>query len=293
MIEGSIVALITPMTEEQQVDYKGLQTLVAFHLANQTDGILLLGTTGESTTLSSEEEKRIVHSVMEQVDHKVPIIVGVGTNSTEKTVTRARIFAEMGVDALLVITPYYNKTSDAGMLAHFTTIADAVDVPIILYNVPSRTGISISINVLRILAQHPNIQGIKEASGDFSYLMQVARLVTADFVLYSGNDELIVPTLSIGGIGAISVLANVAPREVHTLIQNYLSGKTTLAKEQQLDFLPLIDALFMEVNPIPVKSALNYLQLPAGPLRLPLVSLNEEQRKQLEKVMTQLEQEGV
>ncbi|MFV0559820.1 MAG: 4-hydroxy-tetrahydrodipicolinate synthase [Enterococcus sp.] len=293
MIEGSIVALITPMTEEQQVDYKGLQTLVAFHLANQTDGILLLGTTGESTTLSSEEEKRIVHSVMEQVDHKVPIIVGVGTNSTEKTVTRARIFAEMGVDALLVITPYYNKTSDAGMLAHFTTIADAVDVPIILYNVPSRTGISISINVLRILAQHPNIQGIKEASGDFSYLMQVARLVTADFVLYSGNDELIVPTLSVGGIGAISVLANVAPKEVHTLVQNYLSGKTTLAKEQQLDLLPLIDALFMEVNPIPVKSALNYLQLPAGPLRLPLVSLNEEQRKQLEKVMPQLEQEGV
>lgn len=281
MIKGSIVALVTPMTETGAVDYLGLEQLIAFHLKEQTDGLLVLGTTGESPTLSEEEEEEIVRFTVEKVNGRIPVIAGAGSNATAKTVKKVQRFAELGADQLLVITPYYNKTSDAGLLAHFKAIADASSLPIILYNVPSRTGMTISLPVLTELAKHPRIIGIKEASGDMSYTMEVAQLIDESFALYSGNDDLILPILSIGGIGVISVWANIQPKVVHELVHDYLDGNSHSAKEKQLTHLALINALFSETNPIPVKAAMNHLGLPAGPLRLPLIELGEEKKQQL------------
>ncbi|PQF24492.1 4-hydroxy-tetrahydrodipicolinate synthase [Enterococcus mundtii] len=281
MIKGSIVALVTPMTETGAVDYLGLEQLIAFHLKEQTDGLLVLGTTGESPTLSEEEEEEIVRFTVEKVNGRIPVIAGAGSNATAKTIKKVKRFAELGADQLLVITPYYNKTSDAGLLAHFKAIADASSLPIILYNVPSRTGMTISLPVLTELAKHPRIIGIKEASGDMSYTMEVAQLINENFALYSGNDDLILPILSIGGIGVISVWANIQPNVVHELVHDYLDGNSHSAKEKQLTHLALINALFSETNPIPVKAAMNHLGLPAGPLRLPLLELGEEKKQQL------------
>ncbi|MBO0460504.1 4-hydroxy-tetrahydrodipicolinate synthase [Enterococcus sp. DIV1298c] len=281
MIKGSIVALVTPMTETGAVDYRGLEQLIAFHLNEQTDGLLVLGTTGESPTLSDEEEEEILRFTVEKVNGRIPVIAGAGSNATAKTVKKVQRFAELGADQLLVITPYYNKTSDVGLLAHFQTIADASSLPIILYNVPSRTGMTIALPVLAELAKHPQIIGIKEASGDMSYTMEVAQLIDETFALYSGNDDLILPVLSVGGIGVISVWANIQPKVVHELVHDYLNGNSHSAKEKQLTHLALINALFSETNPIPVKAAMNHLGLPAGPLRLPLSALGEEKKQQL------------
>ena len=287
MIKGSIVALVTPMTETGAVDYLGLEQLIAFHLKEQTDGLLVLGTTGESPTLSEEEEEEIVRFTVEKVNGRIPVIAGAGSNATAKTVKKVQRFAELGADQLLVITPYYNKTSDVGLLAHFKAIADASSLPIILYNVPSRTGMTISLPVLTELAKHPRIIGIKEASGDMSYTMEVAQLIDESFALYSGNDDLILPILSIGGIGVISVWANIQPKVVHELVHDYLNRNSPSAKEKQLTHLALINALFSETNPIPVKAAMNHLGLPAGPLRLPLIELGEEKKQQLIPLLTE------
>lgn len=285
MIEGSIVALITPMDEQGEVDYDGLERLITFHLSEKTDALLVLGTTGESSTLSSEEEEEILRFTVEKVNGKVPVIAGAGTNATKKTIERVNRFAELGADQVLVITPYYNKTSDAGLLAHFTAIADQSPVPIILYNVPSRTGMTIPIQVLERLAKHPKIIGIKEASGDISYVMAVARLLNEAFVLYSGNDDMILPVLSVGGSGVISVWANIKPKQVHDLVSAFNNGNIEKAQTIQLEALLLIHALFSETNPIPVKAAMEILGLPAGPLRLPLVSLAEEKKEQLARLL--------
>ena len=285
MIEGSIVALITPMDEQGEVDYDGLERLITFHLSEKTDALLVLGTTGESSTLSSEEEEEILRFTVEKVNGKVPVIAGAGTNATKKTIERVNRFAELGADQVLVITPYYNKTSDDGLLAHFTAIADRSPVPIILYNVPSRTGMTIPIQVLERLAKHPKIIGIKEASGDISYVMAVARLLNETFVLYSGNDDMILPVLSVGGSGVISVWANIKPKQVHDLVSAFNNGNIENAQAIQLEALPLIHALFSETNPIPVKAAMEILGLPAGPLRLPLVSLAEEKKEQLARLL--------
>lgn len=287
MIKGSIVALVTPMTETGAVDYLGLEQLIAFHLKEQTDGLLVLGTTGESPTLSEEEEEEIVRFTVEKVNGRIPVIAGAGSNATAKTVKKVQRFAELGADQLLVITPYYNKTSDVGLLAHFKAIADASSLPIILYNVPSRTGMTISLPVLTELAKHPRIIGIKEASGDMSYTMEVAQLIDESFALYSGNDDLILPILSIGGIGVISVWANIQPKVVHEVVHDYLNGNSPSAKEKQLTHLALINALFSETNPIPVKATMNHLGLPAGPLRLPLIELGEEKKQQLIALLTE------
>ncbi|MGG5324575.1 dihydrodipicolinate synthase [Enterococcus pernyi] len=287
MIKGSIVALVTPMTETGAVDYLGLEQLIAFHLKEQTDGLLVLGTTGESPTLSEEEEEEIVRFTVEKVNGRIPVIAGAGSNATAKTVKKVQRFAELGADQLLVVTPYYNKTSDVGLLAHFKAIADASSLPIILYNVPSRTGMTISLPVLTELAKHPRIIGIKEASGDMSYTMEVAQLIDESFALYSGNDDLILPILSIGGTGVISVWANIQPKVVHELVHDYLNGNSPSAKEKQLTHLALINALFSETNPIPVKAAMNHLGLPAGPFRLPLIELGEEKKRQLIALLTE------
>nr|WP_277895484.1 4-hydroxy-tetrahydrodipicolinate synthase [Enterococcus lactis] len=286
MIKGSIVALITPMNEEGSVDYAGLEKLIQFHLDEQTDGLLVLGTTGESSTLTQSEEEKILQLTVKKVAGRVPVIAGAGTNNTKETIEKAKHFASLGADALLVITPYYNKTSDAGLAAHFTAIAEASPIPLILYNVPSRTGMSIPIHVLVDLAEHPNIIGLKEASGDMAYVMDAAaRLISEKFSLYSGNDDLILPVMSVGGSGVISVWANIQPKIVHELVKDMMDGRWQQAKEKQLNALELIHALFSETNPIPVKAAMSLLNLPSGPLRLPLVSLSEEKKKQLAQLL--------
>ena len=285
MIKGSIVALITPMNEEGSVDYAGLEKLIQFHLDEQTDGLLVLGTTGESSTLTQSEEEQILQLTVKKVAGRVPVIAGAGTNNTKETIEKAKHFASLGADALLVITPYYNKTSDAGLAAHFTAIAEASPIPLILYNVPSRTGMSIPIHVLVNLAEHPNIIGLKEASGDMAYVMDAARLIGEEFFLYSGNDDLILPVMSVGGSGVISVWANIQPKIVHELVKDTQDGRWQQAKEKQLNALELIHALFRETNPIPVKAAMSLLDLPSGPLRLPLVSLSKEKKKQLAQLL--------
>lgn len=285
MIKGSIVALITPMNEEGSVDYAGLEKLIQFHLDEQTDGLLVLGTTGESSTLTQSEEEQILQLTVKKVAGRVSVIAGAGTNNTKETIEKAKHFASFGADALLVITPYYNKTSDAGLAAHFTAIAEASPIPLILYNVPSRTGMSIPIHVLVNLAEHPNIIGLKEASGDMAYVMDAARLIGEEFFLYSGNDDLILPVMSVGGSGVISVWANIQPKIVHELVKDTQDGRWQQAKEKQLNALELIHALFSETNPIPVKAAMSLLDLPSGPLRLPLVSLSKEKKKQLAQLL--------
>ena len=270
MIKGSIVALITPMDALGEIDYQGLEKLIEFHLSEGTDGLLVLGTTGESSTLTPEEEEEILRFTEAKVNKRIPVIAGAGTNNTKKTIERVQRLAAIGADQLLVITPYYNKTSDAGLLAHFTAIADQSPRPIILYNVPSRTGMTIPIPVLEKLATHPQISGIKEASGDLAYVMAVGRIL---------------PILSVGGSGVISVWANIQPRLVHELVATFEQGNLRRAQQIQLTALPLIHALFSETNPIPIKAAMEMMALPSGALRLPLVPLSEDKRGVLQELL--------
>ncbi len=285
MVKGSIVALVTPMLEDGSVDYDGLKDLIEFHIANKTDAILVLGTTGESPTLSHEEDEQVAKFTIDQVNKRIPVYVGSGSNSTLTALKQSKKFEEMGADALLVITPYYNKTNDEGMIKHFQTIADGVNIPIVMYNVPGRTGCSISEHAISVLSKHKNIKGIKEASGNIGYVMKVAKYLNDDFVMYSGNDDMIVPVLSAGGIGVISVLANIVPEDVHNLVHEYLNGNTKKSLEIQLKYLNLVDALFIETNPIPVKEAMNYLKMPAGTYRLPLCNMSAKNKEILIKAI--------
>lgn len=281
MIKGSIVALVTPMHENGKVNFDKLGELLEYHVNNQTDGIVILGTTAEAPTLTYEEEIEIVKYSVKKVNKRVKLIVGSGSNDTLTAINSSSNYAQLGVDALLVITPYYNKTNTQGMIRHFTEIADNVSIPIILYNVPSRTGCSIPLQALKVLAQHKNILGIKEASGNISYVAEVAKLCNDHFFLYSGNDDSILPVLSLGGVGVISVFANIAPRRVHQMVMDYLSGKHEDALKTQLEALDLINALFIETNPIPIKEAMNYLGYEVGPTRLPLYQMDEINKEKL------------
>ncbi len=275
MIKGSLVALVTPFNLDGSVNYKKLEELVLFHIENNTDGLVILGTTGEASTLTFEEEEEIVKLVIKTADKRIPIIVGSGSNSTQTAIMYSQKYCSMGADALLVITPYYNKTNESGMIKHFTAVADSVDIPVIVYNVPGRTGCSISENVIKVISKHKNIVGIKEASGDMSYVMKVAKYLNDDFVMYSGNDDIIVPILSVGGVGVISVLANIMPKETHDLVFDYLNGDTLKSLNSQIKYLDLINSLFLETNPIPVKCIMNYMGFNVGPLRMPLDIMSE------------------
>ena len=284
---GSLVALVTPFGPDGQVDDQQLSKLVDFHLQNHTDGIVALGTTAETPALSQEEKDKIAQAIISQVAGRIPVIVGAGSNDTAHAASLARRYQAMGADGLLVVTPYYNKANKSGMLAqtglikHYEYIADRTELPIILYNVPSRTGCSIPLDVLAQLAQHKNIVGIKEASGDIAYVTACAKLIGPNFCLLSGNDDMIVPLLSLGGCGVISVLANVAPAQTHQLVEAYRSGDAARSRQLQLDYLELINALFIETNPAPVKEALNLLGWQVGPCRLPLGPLSEASRQKL------------
>lgn len=277
-ITGSIVALVTPLHEDGSINFEKLDELLEWHIAEHTDGILVLGTSGEASTATHEEDSAVAERTIKRVNGRVPVIIGAGSNSTATEVEKCKRFEAMGADQLLVISPYYNKTNEAGMIRHFEAAADAVHIPLILYNVPGRTGCSISEHAVSVLSKHPNITGIKEASGNISYATDIARYVSDDFALYSGNDDMITTIMALGGSGVISVLANVAPKATHDMVAAFLEGRVKDSLAAQLKYLDLIHALFCEVNPIPVKEALNLMGKGVGGYRLPLCEATEEHR---------------
>lgn len=282
MIKGSIVALVTPFHEDGSVNFEKLGELLEWHVAHKTDGILILGTTGESSTMTHEEDDAVCEFTLKKIAGRIPVIVGSGSNCTQTAVEKSLKYEAMGADALLVISPYYNKANDQGMIQHFLTVADAVHTPIILYNIPGRTGCTISEHAISVLSKHPNICGIKEASGNLSYVAGIARYLNDDFAMYSGNDDMVVPLLSMGGSGVISVFANIMPEAAHDMVMEYLAGNVTKAKDIQLQYLDLIRALFFEVNPIPIKEAMNLLGMAVGGYRLPLCEMSESNKARLE-----------
>ncbi|MBO2527104.1 MAG: 4-hydroxy-tetrahydrodipicolinate synthase [Clostridiales bacterium] len=284
-ITGSIVALVTPFNADGSVDHGRLRELVEWHVQNKTDAILALGTTGETASTSLEEDIKTFETVVDQVRGRIPVIAGSGSNSSEMQKQKSEIYTKMGAAALLCISPYYVKTNEEGMYRHFMLSADADCAPIILYNVPGRTGCRISPEVVRRLSVHPNVMGIKEASGDMAYAMKIARYLSDDFVMYCGNDDITVPLLSVGASGVISVWANIMPRETHDMVMDWIEGRQEKAVAAQLKYLDLINALFMEVNPIPVKEAMNLMGLKAGAYRMPLYPMAPENRAKLAKIM--------
>ena len=274
-IKGSIVAMVTPFHEDGSVNFEVLTQLLERQIAGGTDGILVLGTTAEYPTMTHEEDAAVVEHTIRVVNGRVPVIVGSGSNCTATQVEKSIEYQDMGADALLLIAPYYNKANTEGMYRHFAETADKVHIPCLLYNVPGRTGCSIPVSVVERLAKHPNIVGIKEASGDMSYAMKIAHCVGPDFALYSGNDDITLPLMSIGGSGVISVYANVMPEMCHQIVVDYLGGKQEQALANHLKYLNLMNDLFIEVNPIPVKAAMNMIGLNVGPMRLPLYEMSD------------------
>lgn len=283
------MAIVTPMKANGEVNYDKFAQIIDDQIANGTDSIIVCGTTGESSTLTHEEHIECIRFVVQHVNKRVPVVAGTGSNCTDTAVYLSKCAARDGADAVLLVTPYYNKATQKGLIAHFTTVANAIDLPAILYNVPSRTGCNILPETAAEMAKTvDNIVAIKEASGDISQIAKLACLCDGKMDIYSGNDDQIVPILSLGGKGVISVLSNVAPRQTHDIVEKYLSGDTAGSLELQLKYLPLVKALFSEVNPIPVKAAMNMMGMEVGPLRMPLTEMGEANaavlRQELEKV---------
>lgn len=280
---GSGVALVTPFSEDNSVNYEKLAELIEYHIENHTDALIICGTTGEAATLSNEEHEQVLKFSVEQTRGRIPVIAGTGSNDTAYAIKLSQYAESIGADGLLLVTPYYNKATQKGLIQHYTAIANSVKLPIILYNVPSRTGVNIAPETLNVLADVPNIVAIKEASGDLGIAAKMMQLCGDRVDIYSGNDDIVVPLLSIGGIGVISVAANIIPKEVHDMCQLYLDGKVKEAAALQIQYLDLMNTLFCEVNPIPVKTAMNLLGFEVGPLKLPLCEMSPEHVALLEK----------
>lgn len=280
LFKGSGVALVTPFNETG-VDFNKLGELIEYHIENKTDALIVCGTTGESTTMSDEEQFAVIDFTVKKVNKRIPVIAGTGSNNTMHSVYLSKEAEKLGVDGLLVITPYYNKTNQRGLKLHFETIAASTKLPIILYNVPGRTGVNIKPSVIAELAEIENIVAVKEASGDLAQVAEIARLVPEGFAIYSGNDDSILPLLSLGGVGVISVVANICPKETHDLVEKFLNGDVEGSRDLQLGMKSLIDKLFIEVNPIPIKTAMNLLGFEVGDLRLPLAPMEESNLKTL------------
>ena len=275
------------MHEDGSVNYEKLGELIEFQIANSTDAIIICGTTGESSTMSHGEHLKTIKYAIDKVAKRIPVIAGTGSNCTETAIMMSKEAASYGADALLIVTPYYNKATQKGLIAHYTAIANAVpDTPIIMYNVPSRTGCNIQPATVAALVKNvKNIVGLKAASGDLSQIAKTVSLAGEDLELYSGNDDQTLPILSLGGIGVISVLSNVAPKETHDMVMKFLEGDIKGAAKIQIDAIPLINALFCEVNPIPAKAALNMMGMKAGPLRMPLSEMEDSNKEILAKAM--------
>lgn len=282
LFQGSAVALVTPFTQDG-VDFKKLGELVEYHIENNTDALVVCGTTGEATTMSDEEQLAVIKYVVDKTNKRIPVIAGTGSNNTMHSIYLSQEAERLGADGLLVITPYYNKANSNGLKLHFETIANSVNLPIIMYNVPGRTSMNMKPSLVAELAKIENIVAIKEASGDLAQVAELCRLVPDDFAVYSGNDDSILPLLALGGKGVISVLANVCPQETHDLVQKFFDGDIEGSRKIQLELKPLIDALFIEVNPIPVKTAMNLLGFEVGNLRLPLAEMDIKNLEVLKK----------
>ena len=285
IFEGAGVAIVTPFLENGDVNFGKLEEYIDFQIANSTDAIIICGTTGEASTMTDDEHLECIKVAVDRAARRVPVIAGAGSNDTRHGINLTKRAKELGVDATLQVTPYYNKATQKGLIEHFTAIGRSVDLPMILYSVPSRTGVTIMPQTAAELAKYDFVQGIKEASGNLSIVAEIAALCGEDFPIYSGNDDQILPVLSLGGKGVISVLSNVAPKQTHDMVKLYLEGHREEALRLQLDFLPLIKALFSEVNPIPVKAALNLMGMEAGPCRLPLTTLEEEHQTLLKQAL--------
>ena len=283
---GAGVALITPMNDDGSVNYEKLRELLEFHVANKTDAIIICGTTGEASTLSDEEHLECIRFACEVINKRIPVIAGTGSNCTQSAIELSKEAEKSGVDGLLLVTPYYNKATQNGLKAHYKAIAKEVNVPIILYNVPSRTGTRLAPQtVVDVCHEVSNIVGVKDATGDISEVAELMSLAKGTVDVYSGNDDQIVPVLSLGGKGVISVLSNILPKETHDMVASYLDGDVVKSCEMQLKYFDLVKALFCEVNPIPVKKALNLMGMEVGSLRLPLTEMEDANAKRLEEEM--------
>lgn len=284
---GAGVAIVTPMKENGDVNFEKLGEILEEQIADGTDAVIICGTTGESSTMTHEEHLEAIKYTVDKVNKRIPVIAGTGSNCTETAIYLSKEAEQYGADGLLLVTPYYNKATQKGLIAHYTAVANAVKLPIILYNVASRTGCNITPETAAYLAEHvENIVGIKEASGNISQVAQIAALTKGKMDIYSGNDDQIVPILSLGGKGVISVLSNVAPKYTHEIVAKFMEGEVKESCEMQLAALPLVHALFSEVNPIPVKAAMNLMGKEVGPLRMPLTEMEEEHKEALKKAMT-------
>lgn len=286
IFEGAGVALITPFKENGEVNFEKLEELVEEQITGGTDAIIACGTTGESSTMTHEEDDEVIRFICKKVNHRIPVIAGTGSNCTREAVSKSIAAEKAGADGLLVVTPYYNKATQKGLIQHFTTIANAVSIPVILYHIPGRTGVTMKPETIVTLCKEvPNIVGVKEASGDFSAIAEIMHLSGGEIDVYSGNDDQIVPLLAMGGKGVISVLSNVAPRQTHEICASFFRGDVETSRRMQLEALPLINALFCEVNPIPVKAAMNLMGKEVGPMRLPLTTMEEQNQERLAKAM--------
>lgn len=285
LFKGSGVAIVTPFKNDKSVDYDEFKKLIEFHISNNTDAIIVCGTTGEASTLSKKEHIEVVEFCVKTVNKRIPVIAGSGKNNTKEAIEVSKECEKLGVDGLLVVTPYYNKTTQKGLVNYYKNIADSVSLPIILYNVPSRTGLNIEPNTVLALSKINNIIAIKEASGNISQVAKIASICDNDFDIYSGNDDQIVPILALGGKGVISVVANIAPNETHNIVELFLNNKIKESKELQLELLELIEAMFIEVNPIPVKTALSLMGYNSCDFREPLIQMEEKNTEILKKVL--------
>lgn len=284
LFKGAGSAVPTPF-DENGVNIEELKRFLKFQIKNKIDALIVCGTTGESSTMTRDEKIEVIKCALEISNGHIPVIAGTGSNNTKEAIEMSKIAESLGVDGVLVVTPYYNKTTQSGLLAHYKLIAENINIPIILYNVPSRTGLNINPETCLELSKIPNIVAIKEASGNLSQVAQIAHLCGDNLHIYSGNDDQAIPICSLGGLGVISVLSNIEPEYTHNMIWNFLNGKFDIAKKMQLDAIPLIDALFSEVNPIPVKATLNEIGFNFGVPRLPLVEMSQNKKEILFKAL--------
>ena len=285
IFKGSGVAIVTPFTTDDKINYDEFKKLIDFQINNNTDAIIVCGTTGESATLTDYERRELIEFTVKYVNHRVPVIAGTGSNNTKYCIELTKFAQSADVDGVLIVTPYYNKTTQSGLIAHYTAIANSVSIPIIMYNVPSRTGLNIEAQTAFELSKLENIVAIKEASGNISQVLKIKELCKDNLQIYSGNDDQIVPILSCGGIGVISVLSNIKPNIAHYICSNFFDGNIKEALDLQIKNLSLINSLFCETNPIPIKYVLNKKVLVSGNTRLPLVSLSENHKKQIDKLI--------
>jgi len=286
LFKGVGTALITPFKKDGSIDYETLKKLIDFQIENNVDAIIIAGTTGETSTLTKKEHMNLIKECVKHVNGRIPVIAGTGSNCTKTAINNSKEAEKLGADGLLIVTPYYNKTTQKGLINHYKKISEQVNIPIILYNVPSRTGLNIEPNTIKeLVEQTNNIKGIKEASGNINNIIEIKSLLGDKINIYSGNDEETIPILSLGGVGVISVISNILPKETHELVENYLKGNIEKSRIEQIKMLKLIKTLFIETNPIPIKKAMEEMKLINGTLREPLIELEEEHKKILKREM--------